>query len=353
MFRQVYEVLSTFVLGNFYHCPVQPEIVNASFVQGEGSYTVSVTADSASPVNWLGLTLRGPTGVLYGGGQGSSFEKVGPCRYQGEFSSPLRKWMPAGAYSVEGLVVANEALRPSKEYEGELSFKFENEHVAQKPVLENAFIQKEKDGDYTLVVTAKSLAPVHWLDLVVRGPNGVIYGGGGSAHFTKVGEDTWVLHQKVSISEWDPSGDYLMEELRVANDAWLFSEVKDPLVVDVQNPQQATTPKIVSASVHPSTLPASGGTVKLTVKASSADAPINWIQVVFSAPGRCVVSGGGSRVQFEKDSEGKFVCTRDYEISPYAPAGQWVFDKLSVENAGGLASAEFEGNLTFTKESNG
>jgi len=73
-----------------------------------GSVTVTVTANSNAPVNWINRSLYGPGGNFYGGGSGVQFVEVSPNVWQYSWTDNFSPWVTSGTYTYSGISVQNE-----------------------------------------------------------------------------------------------------------------------------------------------------------------------------------------------------------------------------------------------------
>jgi hypothetical protein len=111
--------------------------------------TVTIIAQSSSPVDWLNRSFEGPTSNMYGGGSGFSFENCAEflditdhiCQgrdskhYFTSFTDTISRWAPNGTYAYHDISVMNQAQLTSEAYEGDLSFTIENNTVATTPTI--------------------------------------------------------------------------------------------------------------------------------------------------------------------------------------------------------------------------
>jgi hypothetical protein len=329
----------------------KPVIVSAKAVQvmvgGHKVLKMTVTAKSPTPVNWLNASLEGPRGNIFGGGSGASFTKVGPDLYQNEMTENVSEWAPSGQYSFKNISVRNDAQLGSDDYHGDLSVQVKNTKVAAKPVISSIKVNSLGNGKYEVLVEAKSNAPVNWINMSLDGPNKNIFGGGSGATFSKKADDTWAYREVIDISPYGSSGKYILSGISVRNEGALESDVHDKIAINVTNTKKGTAPVITSVKISPTILPASGGTLTVTIEARS-DAPVNWINSSLYGPNGNIF-GGGSRATFEDKGAGLYSYTIRENISANAPSGDYHFIGLSVQNAAYIESLPYFGILTARK----
>jgi hypothetical protein len=191
--------------------------------------TVTILAQSSSPVAWLNRNFEGPAGNIYGGGSGFSFqncaEYVGAVdhicngrdssHYFTSFTDTISRWAPNGLYSYYEIWVENQAQLRSNSYTGNLSFTISNNPVAETPSITSVEMVSYNDGEdpltsgqplngackvvsnisdpfrVALIITAASNAPVSWINSSFYGPLGNLSGGGFGASFTEIGSGEW------------------------------------------------------------------------------------------------------------------------------------------------------------------
>ncbi|NLI41840.1 MAG: hypothetical protein GX421_11830 [Caldisericales bacterium] len=109
--------------------------------------------------------------------------------------------------------------------------------VATKPIIQNATLTTEKDGQDTILILTlivESNAPVNWLNDTLNGPHGNIYGGGVEIFPNQIGNNpssvevstnVWQVVRRYSISKYAPSGDYYYSNISVKNAGMLESKI--------------------------------------------------------------------------------------------------------------------------------
>ena len=117
---------------------------------------------------------------------------------------------------------------------------------AYKPIIQSVTVSPTEinnGGVVTFTVTAKSNAPVNWLNSRLEGPNGNIYGGGSGVRFINLGDDLWKYERTYTISEWDPIGTYTYSHVSVRNEGRLTSDEWPPIRFNVtRTPVPTPTP---------------------------------------------------------------------------------------------------------------
>ena len=107
------------------------------------------------------------------------------------------------------------------------------------PVLESVTLSTnhlQNGGSITVTVIAVSESPVNWINRSLDGPNGNIYGGGGSwPPWTDLGNNRWQCQWIDEISSWAPSGEYVYRYISVENEAQLESGVWPDLSFSARN----------------------------------------------------------------------------------------------------------------------
>ena len=104
--------------------PQKPMIIAANMTDQqttEGTLlTLTITATSNSPVNWLNNKFYGPNGNIYGGGSGVSFTEASPGVWQYVRTDTVSKYAPIGKYYYSNISVENEGQMESDIWPNEL-----------------------------------------------------------------------------------------------------------------------------------------------------------------------------------------------------------------------------------------
>lgn len=87
---------------------LQDVTMEASLVDGETRITVTVTASSNAPVDWLARSFNGPFGSIYGGAQGVNFTEVTSETWRYSWTDIVASDAPSGTYYYENIAVENE-----------------------------------------------------------------------------------------------------------------------------------------------------------------------------------------------------------------------------------------------------
>lgn len=108
----------------------------------------------------------------------------------------------------------------------------------------------QNGGSVTVTVTATSESPVNWINRSLDGPNGSIFGGGGSwPPWTQIGENTWQCQWDDTISPWAPSGTYTYSGISCENEAQLTSDVWPDISFNAANRQISNFSKSADGEV--------------------------------------------------------------------------------------------------------
>ena len=220
--------------------------------------TVTILAQSTSPVSWLNRSFQGPSGNIYGGGSSFSFESCAAyldsvghiCRgrdaehYFTSFTDTISRWAPNGRYSYDTISVENAAKLTSVDYDGDLSFIVENNLTANTPEIVSIDVVSYIQGQDPLIsgtplngiclvagavsdpflmaviITATSNAPVNWINASFYGPLGNLMGGGFGASFTEVSPGVWRYAMLSSLQSpmHAPKGTYYWQDISVKNE---------------------------------------------------------------------------------------------------------------------------------------
>lgn len=329
---------------------IKSATTSVSNLKEGGTFTLTVIAESDTPVAWLNSIFDGPSGNIHGGGTSATFQQTATNEWTYSRSFSISAWAASGDYRFTSLSVQNESREVSANYVGP-TVHVENSKVASIPVIKavnssTAYLQD--GGTFTLEVVAESNAPVTSLNLSFNSPNGNIFGGGRGVTFESKGNNIWVYTTTHTISKWAPSGTYSFSGISVQNEGQLSStEYRNPPTVFVNNTEQASQPVIISVTVSPSVLPSTGGNFELTVTAKS-NAPTSWLDVILDGP-TGNIEGGGSGVQFTEISKGVWQYKRIFTIPALSPHGDYVFTFLSVRNDNQLSSNDWRGKPTVSK----
>ena len=218
---------------------IQSVDLSTNYVFDGGAVTVTVTAVSISPVDWINRSLDGPNGNIYGGG-GSwpPWSEIGSNTWQCQWTDDISSWAPSGEYVYSGISCENEAQLESDTWSN-LTFTVENPNEATNPVLQSVTLSTahiQNGGSVTVTVTAVSAAPVDWINRSLDGPNGNIYGGGGSwPPWSEIGSNTWQCQWTDDISSWAPSGEYVYSGISCESEAQLESDTWANLTFQADN----------------------------------------------------------------------------------------------------------------------
>lgn len=255
----------------------QVSLATSGISSGSGaSSTITILAQSSSPVNWLNRSFEGPTGNIYGGGSGFSFENcddyVGSVGhicfgrdatyYFTSFTDTVSRWAPNGLYAYQGISVENQAQLTSDPYSGDLSFTVSNNSVAVTPAITSIEIVSYNDGEdpissgqplngvckgaasvsdpfrVAVIINATSNAPVSWVNSSFYGPLGNLTGGGSGVPFTEISPGVWRYVMTTSIPSplHAPKGTYYWQNISVRNDgAKTSSEYAGSLSFQLKN----------------------------------------------------------------------------------------------------------------------
>ena len=93
-------LLTASVLSEEAYKPIiQSVTVSPTEIVDGGVVTFTVIAKSNAPVNWLTRLLDGPSGGIYGGGNGVTFANVGDDLWKYEETYTISEWEPIGTYT--------------------------------------------------------------------------------------------------------------------------------------------------------------------------------------------------------------------------------------------------------------
>ena len=236
----------------------KPVILEASIETSElssgngGTATLTLSAESIAPLNYLTYELDGPLGSIEGGGGTAAFEKVDETHYTYSKTWTFSKWDANGTYTLRKLTVSSEADLSSEPY-ADLSFVISNNQEADMPVITKIELHKciSEDGscaeyeaddinqstisaadfegknlELVLVITATSNAPINWVDSAFEGPTTNLQGGGGWNPFTQISENTWQLayYHKIDSPYYAPKGKYYWHKISVGNEGRKYSD---------------------------------------------------------------------------------------------------------------------------------
>ncbi len=232
----------------------KPKITTATLsysglTSGDGSsVTLNITVESDSLVNWLSLSLEGPSKNIFGGGSGVTFTSLGNNLYSYQNTYNFTQWVENGVYTFTGLSVDNEADLSSEVYT-DLSFAISGNSLAITPVITNIQAVSYSsdplvDGvdingstlsysgnslgsilKLALIVTSTSNAPVNWSNETFNGPTVNLTGGGSGKNSNQVSSDTWrtIIPFFVSSPQYAPRGTYTWENISVENEGGVKS----------------------------------------------------------------------------------------------------------------------------------
>lgn len=190
-------------------------------------------------------------------------------------------------------------------------------------------------GSVTIQVVSKSIAPIVWLNRSLNGPNGNLYGGGGTCAFVQTSTDVWEASWREAVSPWASSGIYELSNVSVRNEAELESTEAFPVTFKVANSRIAERPTIESLALSAHRVP-QGNSITISVRARS-HAPINWLDKSLNGPVRNIYGGGGT-TRFEQIESDIWVYQWKESFSEWAPVGQYILSGVSVRSEAQLSS---------------
>lgn len=317
---------------------IESTTLNTNNLSDGGQITLTVRAQSISPVDWINLRLDGPNGNIFGGGSGTTFTEISPGIWEKQRADTISKWAPSGVYTYSNLSVQNEAQLVSTTWPP-ITFTVNNSNLAQTPVIQSVILSTDTitdGGKISLTVRVQSNAPVNWINLRLDGPNGSIFGGGSGTTFTEMPSGIWENQRVDTISKWAPSGVYTYSNLSVENEGKLKSTIWPPFTFTANNSSSSQPPVIQSAMLNTETI-TDGGKLTLTVQAQSVS-PVNWINLRLDGPNGNIF-GGGSGTTFVEITSDIWKNQRVDTISEWAPSGVYTYSNLSVENEAQIKSA--------------
>ncbi|WP_254861432.1 CFI-box-CTERM domain-containing protein [Halovivax gelatinilyticus] len=326
-----------------------PEIVDVrldatELTNGDTELSLTVRAESKSPVNWLTRRLVGPNGTILGGGYEIPYDEVDDGVWEYTESRTISKWAPDGEYRYENVSVRNEAQEESVEWPDDVGTTIETGYEADEPVLEDVSLRADsleaEDTELELTLEAESNAPVNWLTRRLIGPERTILGGGYEVPFDHDGGDRWTYAESRTVSKWAPNGSYAYETVSVRNEGHRESdEWPDPIETTIETEYVAEKPVIEDVTIE-STTDANGDTrLDLTVRATS-NAPVNWLTRRLVGPNGTIL-GGGYEIPYDEVDDGIWEYTESRTISRHAPTGEYRYESISVRNEGHLESDDW------------
>ncbi len=339
----------------------KPEITSVVLDKTEVSegtkLTMTVRAESNSPVNWLHGNFFGPHGNIWGGGSGYSgmFTEISPGLWEYIRHDIVSKYAPRGNYYYQNIAVKNEGKLESNIWPGELNVYIENDSDPQPPVIKDVKldIKEIAEGtELTLTVTAESNSPVNEINRNFYGPAGYIYSGGIRAPglFDEVEPRLWEYTRHDIVSKYAPSGEYYYENISVGNAGMLESNIwPGELSVYIENDIDPEPPVIKSVTLDSKEV-AKGTRLELTVLAES-NSPVVWFNGSFYGPSGNIWGGGyGSPRLFDEVEPGLWEYTRVDNISHHSPSGNYYYQDIAVRNEGMLESDVWPGELIVNIE---
>jgi hypothetical protein len=155
-------------------------------------------------------------------------------------------------------------------------------------------------GSVTVTATAVSAAPVDWINRSLDGPNGNIYGGGGTwPPWSQINSNTWQCQWVEEISPWAPSGEYVYSGISCKNEAQLESDTWSNMTFHAQNRLIQGMSAIGSSSVSVFFPTESGKT--FTLQRVLDPSSTNWQDV-----GTAVGSGQSTSITHSASGNGGF-----------------------------------------------
>jgi hypothetical protein len=91
---------------------IQSVLLSTNAITNGGEITLTIRAQSNSPVETLNLTLDGPTGNIHNGGS-TNFTEVSPEIWETQWVDTISQWASSGVYTYSHISVENEAMLES------------------------------------------------------------------------------------------------------------------------------------------------------------------------------------------------------------------------------------------------
>ena len=310
---------------------------NSYSLNDGGTINISLNAKSISPVNWINRSLYAPTGNIYGGGGGATYNQVSPDIWSYQWTDSFSEWLPSGKYTYSGISVANAAGYTSNTWQN-INVNVSNTKIAQTPIIQSFKLDSYNlynGGQVTATLVAESNAPIDWLNRSLNGPNGNIYGGGSGITTTQIGVDIWKYSWVDSFSKYNPSGVYTYSNISVMNEGLLQSIVLPDTTFSVQNQLIASPPTIESLIINQTK--EVDGVHLLANMIVDSNSPISFLTRSLDGPlGN--IYGGGSGVSFVNIGVNLWQYSWSDVISKYMPDGNYTYSNIYVTNEGQLDS---------------
>jgi LPXTG-motif cell wall-anchored protein len=302
--------------------------------------TLTIRAKSSSPVDWINMTLDGPTKNIFGGGGGEEFKEVSPQIWEYKRTDLISKYAPSGTYKYSRISVENKGEMKSDDWQ-DININIQNSIEPQKPSIisvDAEIVENSEGTQMTLTIRAKSNSPVDWINMTLDGPTKNIFGGGGGEKFKEVSPKIWEYKRTDLISKYAPSGIYKYSGISVENKGEMKSDDWQDININIQNSIEPQKPSIISVDTE--TVENSEGTqIILTIRAKS-NSPVDWINMTLDGPTKNIFGGGGGE-EFKEVSPQIWEYKRTDLISKYAPSGTYKYSRISVENKGEIKSDEW------------
>ncbi|WP_141733823.1 hypothetical protein [Oligoflexus tunisiensis] len=226
-----------------------------------GTVKLDILVSSTIPVNWLNLSLEGPTSNVFGGGSGTTFQECssftsGKPAICGSFGSgywyksyeyAASQYVENGTYQFNAISVASEANVTSDNYGSIPSFTVAGNTVPTTPVIDSGNVYTVANyGDDPLTLGAlvtgtcleagsqpdplivalvlevsNSNVPVNWLNRSFEGPTENLEGGGsGPSDVVDLGSGSYrvIQYHSVASPSFAPKGLYYYQNLTVVNE---------------------------------------------------------------------------------------------------------------------------------------
>jgi len=330
---------------------IQSVSLSSAIVTNGGQVTVTVIAQSDSPVNWINRRLDSPTGNIYGGG-GSwpSWTQLDANHWQCQWTETISRYAPSGTYTLSNVSCRNEAQLTSNIWQT-LTFTVSNSIAPTAPAIQSITLSKSSiinGGQITITVIAQSESPVNWINRRLDSPTANIYGGGGSwPPWTQLDVNRWQCQWTETISQYAPSGTYTLSNVSCRNEAQLTSAILPPSTFTVTNGVTLTAPIIKSVTLDKSHLN-NGGAINVTVTAESSS-PVVWLNRTFDGPAGNIYGGGGSWPNWTQVGANQWQCQWTENVSAWSPSGLYIFSNLSCKNEAQLTSEKWS-NVSFSAD---
>lgn len=195
--------------------------------------------------------------------------------YECKLRYPISDWTPSGTYWFSGIHAGVKNVSIGLYYDKHVSISIQSKKAHIEPSISAVNVLQE-GNDIRFEIKVKSDAPiVDGVRMYWSGPNACM--GGGDLKLSSTYERSvsgqYIVKARYRLPAWAPTGKYSFGGFSVGNEAFQAARYDQQIQVNFIGSDAEMDPVVASIDVSPSTVPATGGWVRLSAKVHS-EAPL-------------------------------------------------------------------------------